>query len=123
MDFQFESLGPSLRFVVLAFLLVFGVLLLGLIVFIAILPGKIAKARLHPQAEAIAVCGWVGLPSGILWALALVWAYIRSPSNLTSSSTAGVIADDALAKLANQIDMLERSIVTLEASRRREVPL
>jgi 5-bromo-4-chloroindolyl phosphate hydrolysis protein len=48
MNFQFEALGPTLRIVVLVFLLIFALLILGFIVFIAILPGKIAKARSHP---------------------------------------------------------------------------
>jgi hypothetical protein len=50
MHYQFESLGPTLRIVVLVFLLAFALLLLGLIVLVAILPGKIAKARSHPQS-------------------------------------------------------------------------
>ena len=40
------------------------------------LPGKIAKQREHPQQEAINVCGWIGLLTlGLLWPLALIWAY------------------------------------------------
>jgi hypothetical protein len=39
-------------------------------------PGKIAKQRNHPQAEAIAVCGWWGaITMGILTPLAFIWAY------------------------------------------------
>ena len=41
------------------------------------LPGKIARSRNHPQAEAITVCGWLGLllTGGLLWVVAMVWAY------------------------------------------------
>ena len=43
----------------------------------AMLPGKIARKRKHPQAEAISVAGWLGLlmTLGVLWALAVVWAH------------------------------------------------
>ena len=45
-------------------------------VIIAMLPGQIAKKRQHPQAEAIAICGWFGLLTlGILLPLAYIWAY------------------------------------------------
>jgi hypothetical protein len=41
------------------------------------LPGRIAKQRNHPQADAIRITGWLGLLSGgIVWAAALVWAYM-----------------------------------------------
>lgn len=47
-----------------------GVLLLGY------LPGKIARRRSHPQADAVNVCGWMGLLTlGILLPVAFVWAY------------------------------------------------
>jgi len=46
-------------------------------------PGKIAKQRNHPQAEAIAVCGWWGaLTLGILTPLAFIWAYSNSEASL-----------------------------------------
>ena len=41
------------------------------------LPGKIARERNHPQAEAINVCGWVGLLTGVFWMIALVWAFTK----------------------------------------------
>lgn len=47
---------------------------------LAMLPGKIAAQRGHPQAEAINVAGWLGaLALGVFWPLALVWAFTRSP--------------------------------------------
>ena len=49
-------------------------------VVLAMLPGKIAKSRGHPQAEAINVAGWLGMFLGIIgWAVALVWAFTQSP--------------------------------------------
>ena len=42
------------------------------------LPGKIADKRNHPQAEAITICGWLGvLTLGLLWPIAIIWAYTR----------------------------------------------
>jgi hypothetical protein len=42
-------------------------------------PGKIARGRNHPQADAINVCGWWGaLTMGILSPLAFIWAYTGS---------------------------------------------
>ena len=38
-------------------------------------PGKIAKARNHPQTQAIEVTSLLGLIIFPLWMLALVWAY------------------------------------------------
>ncbi len=47
---------------------------------LAMLPGKIAKQREHPQAEAINVAGWFGaITFGIFWPLALIWAFTKSP--------------------------------------------
>ena len=51
---------------------------LAVLVWAAMLPGKIAKARTHPQAEAINVAGWVGMVfGGIFWPLALIWAFTK----------------------------------------------
>jgi hypothetical protein len=42
------------------------------------LPGRIAARRNHPQADAVRVCGWIGLITfGVLLPLAYVWAYLR----------------------------------------------
>lgn len=42
------------------------------------LPGRIARRRHHRQADAIGIMGWLGLlTGGIVWAVALVWAYIK----------------------------------------------
>jgi hypothetical protein len=46
-----------------------------LVVLIGNIPGKIARASEHPQAEAISILAWVGLLTlGIGWFVALVWA-------------------------------------------------
>ena len=48
---------------------------IALIVELGNLPGKMARAANHPQADAISMLAWVGLLTGGLgWLLALVWA-------------------------------------------------
>lgn len=70
--------------IVLLATLVGGALLLGY------LPGRIAAQRSHPQAEAVAVCGWVGLLSaGVLLPVAYVWAYWRFPDTPVGNRDAG----------------------------------
>ena len=69
--------------------------ILAVIVFLAMLPGKVAFKREHPQAEAVRVAGWVGmLAGGILWPLAIVWAFHRP-------------ADSGMAALRERIRILE----------------
>jgi uncharacterized BrkB/YihY/UPF0761 family membrane protein len=52
------------------------------VVFMAMLPGLVAKRRNHPWADAVAVGGWVTLVFGfVLWPLVLIWAYVDVPSN------------------------------------------
>ncbi len=48
------------------------------VLWLAALPGKLARARGHPQAEAINVLGWLSLLTLFAtWPVALVWAYAR----------------------------------------------
>ena len=55
--------------VLLAFVVVVWVVL-------GMLPGRIARARKHPQADAVNVCGWCGvITMGLLIPLAFIWAY------------------------------------------------
>lgn len=45
-------------------------------VWLAGLPGRIAIARKHPDAEAVRLLGWAGLlPTIYPWVQALVWAF------------------------------------------------
>ena len=59
-------------------LVVLGVLALvgvWLIVVIGNVPGNIARAAEHPQADAISMLAWIGLLTlGLVWLVALVWA-------------------------------------------------
>ncbi|HEV7258884.1 MAG TPA: DUF3302 domain-containing protein [Bosea sp. (in: a-proteobacteria)] len=52
------------------------------IVFMAMLPGMVARRRNHPWVEAVTVGGWVTLFLGfLLWPLVLIWAFVDVPQN------------------------------------------
>jgi len=48
---------------------------LALVVFILGLPGRIAIARKHPEADAVNLMGWVGFMAIVPWIQALIWAF------------------------------------------------
>ena len=51
---------------------------IALAVFVGGYPGKVARAKNHPQADAINYMGWFGLISfGVLWIAALIWAQVN----------------------------------------------
>lgn len=95
--------------------LIIMVILIVMVGFIVVklgaLPGSIAQQRNHPQAEAIRVCGWIGiLTLGLAWPIALIWAFTR-PQSLS-----GKVLDadpNELARLKQQICELEKKIDTL----------
>ena len=67
---------------------------LGIWAMLGMYPGKIARQRNHPQADAIAVCGWWGaITLGILTPIAFIWAYSNSGATLTGSP-AGDFVDE-----------------------------
>ena len=67
-----------LGYFALIVLVVLILLVIALWIALAIFPGRIARQRGHPQADAINICGWMGaLTMGILAPLAFVWAYTK----------------------------------------------
>lgn len=50
------------------------------IVFLGSLPGRIAIARKHPEAEAVKIMGWTGLFFAVPWIQAFGWAF--KPTNV-----------------------------------------
>jgi len=61
-------------------LIVLAISTIAVVVFLAMLPGHIARTRNHPWAQAVKVAGWVTLFLGFaLWPLALIWAYVDIP--------------------------------------------
>ena len=52
------------------------------------MPGKMARERGHPQANAINVLGWIGLLLGVMpWLVALTWANVE-PGRITTLPSA-----------------------------------
>src|SRR5712664_3767025 len=62
-------------YVTFAALFVLGVGALVAIVFVLGLPGRIAIARKHPDAEAVNIMGWVGFLALVPWIQAFIWAF------------------------------------------------
>lgn len=57
-------------------LVVLVMFVVGILIALAVLPGRVASARNHSYTEAINVAGWVSIfTGGLLWPLVLVWAY------------------------------------------------
>jgi len=52
-----------------------GAVGLGFVVFMLGLPGRIAIARNHPEAEAVYLMGWIGFLAVVPWIQALGWAF------------------------------------------------
>lgn len=57
-----------------ALFILLAALLLGLVL-LAGLPGRIAIARKHPDAEAVKMMGWAGFLPVVPWIQALIWAF------------------------------------------------
>lgn len=109
--FAFESWGPALRVVALIALFLIVIMALLTLVLVASLPGVVAAGRNHPQADVVRVCGWVGLPTGILWAIALAWSFWDFNSQ---SRNPHAPALDLLAARAPAIDDAQSRILHLE---------
>ena len=74
----------------LMILIVLTVTLFGVVIFLAMWPGRTARERNHPYRDAVAVAGWVGvLAGGVLWPLALIWAYATKPVPDTGQEATG----------------------------------
>jgi hypothetical protein len=87
-EFKLQAFGPFLHWLTLIVLCIMPVLLAYLIYRLGSLPGEIARSRNHPQADAISVCGWMGVITLVLWPLALIWAYLKPDKPLTGGSAA-----------------------------------
>ncbi len=90
------------------FALVVIVVLIAAIVVLAVwiggLPGRIAKSRDHPQADAINACGWLGLITlGPAWIVAMVWAYAKPIAGSRDELV------ERIARLESEISRLPKS--------------
>ncbi len=72
-----------MMFFALFVLIVLALTAVGVWLFLAVAPGRIADGRGHPKADAVRVCGyWGALTLGILMPLAFIWAYADgTPAN------------------------------------------
>jgi hypothetical protein len=57
-----------------AALIIIGAAIGGCVILILGLPGKIAVARKHPEAEAVNLMAWAGFMAVVPWIQALIWA-------------------------------------------------
>jgi fatty acid desaturase len=79
-----------MEFFALIILLVLVITALLAWTILGMLPGKIARDRNHPQADAISVCGWWGaITLGILSPLAFVWAFTNPTCSPTGCAIEG----------------------------------
>jgi hypothetical protein len=76
--------------VALIILAIVVVAVISLLVALAIVPGRIAQKRQHPQTDAIRVGGYLGILIAPLWVLAFIWAYTRSGTLEVASAVADV---------------------------------
>ncbi len=72
---NFENSPYFWDFITLACLLVSVLGFLIFLVWLLGLPGRIAIARNHPDAEAVYTMGWVGFLAIVPWIQALIWAF------------------------------------------------
>lgn len=62
-------------------LLVVIATLVAVFVALGMMPGRIARRRGHPWAQAVAVGSWATLVFGfVFWPLILTWAYVDAPA-------------------------------------------
>lgn len=62
-------------YVTLACVLILVIAFLTVLVLFLGLPGRIARKRKHPEANAIYVMGWLGFLGGVPWIQAFIWAF------------------------------------------------
>ena len=48
---------------------------MAFVIFLGGLPGRIAIARKHPDAEAVKLLGWAGMLTALPWIQAFIWAF------------------------------------------------
>jgi hypothetical protein len=106
-----------LDYFALGILIVLAAAAVGAAAFLGALPGRIAGRRSHPQADAIRVCGWLGLLTlGLLWPVAMIWAFLR-PVAIVASTPEPTDRDVSAAadreRLTARIEALERELARL----------
>ena len=110
MAFTLQGFGPFLHWLTLVILCVLpGVL--GVVLYkLGGLPGSIARARGHPQAAAINICGWMGLITLVLWPVAMVWAHL----NRNSAAQAAIPAQ-GVQSVSGRLQEASQRLAAIEA--------
>ena len=112
MEYEFAYLDQPIMVLVPVLAIVIVAVLVMLLFYLAPLPGRVAKARGHEQAEAITYMGWLGLISaGVTWAVGLIWAVYKDPQ-----TTGDLQSGEKLQLLSEQLDALEQAIDTFEST-------
>ena len=85
-------------------------ILLGTVIYILFFlggwPGRIAQERNHPQADSVNICGWLGILTGVLWFIAMVWAFWRYPGSEAEDSQPDEVSEKILG-LESRLKSLE----------------
>jgi hypothetical protein len=112
MHFAMQGADPFLHWLTLGILCVMPVLLAYVIYKLGSLPGSIARARGHPQADAVSICGWMGIVTIVLWPIALIWAHLV-PGRPISGREPGDSEDNAV--LMAHIRQVSQRIAAIES--------
>jgi hypothetical protein len=119
MEFTLQGAGPFLHWLTLGILFVMPVLV-GLVAYkLGSLPGEIARARKHPQAEAISICGWMGIVTLVLWPVAMVWAHLVP----AGTATGGDLSEAEVQSTIGKLQLASRRLAAIEASLPKTPPL
>jgi hypothetical protein len=112
MQFTLQGADPFLHWLTLGILAVAPILLAYVIYRLGSLPGSIARSRGHPQAEAINICGWMGIITIVLWPIAMVWAYLVPGKPITGPEL-GAVEDRAA--LTGKLQQMSQRITAIES--------
>jgi hypothetical protein len=99
-------------YITFAALMVLGAAFVTALVFILGLPGRIAIARKHPDAEAVNIMGWAGFLVLVPWIQAFIWAF--KPTNVVDirryPQAEDAAIDEEIARLKDQDRPEERAV-------------
>jgi hypothetical protein len=93
-------------YITFATLIVLGAAFLVALVFILGLPGRIAIARKHPDAEAVNIMGWAGFMVLVPWVQAFIWAF--KPTNVVDIRRYPKAEDAAIDEKIARLEGLDR---------------
>lgn len=114
MQFTLQGAGPFLHWMTLGILCVAPVLVAYVVYKLGSLPGTIARSRGHPQADAINICGWMGVITIVLWPIALIWAHLVPGETVTGSTPATphdpALAINGLQRISTRLADIERKL-------------